>query len=208
MSVIAAVIKNGRVSIACDLMVTQDTIKVKPNNLKNGSKFIRFKDNYIGFVGWSTVQIVFEHILETHKRELNFSSRWDIFESSMKIHRLLKKEYFFEVHDEEEDSPVESSSISCLIINKNGIFELDNYRDVSEYTRFWAIGSGRRLALGAMNTAFDLLDDAKVIAKKGVEASCEFENTCGLPIESGSFSIVDKMIKKQSVAKKISTKKE
>ena len=40
-------------------------------------------------------------------------------------------------------------------------------REVYEYTRFWAIGSGRDYALGAMYAAWNTLDTAAAVAQLG-----------------------------------------
>ena len=56
-----------------------------------------------------------------------------------------------------------------------------SWRDVDEYTRFWAIGSGQEYALGAMYAVYEQMDDAEEIAKIGVAAGCEFDDGSGLP---------------------------
>ncbi len=58
--------------------------------------------------------------------------------------------------DEEEDDPYESSQITALLANPNGIFfGVYSLREVYEYERFWAIGSGADYALGAMQAVYD-----------------------------------------------------
>ncbi|EDY86665.1 20S proteasome, A/B subunit [gamma proteobacterium HTCC5015] len=57
-------------------------------------------------------------------------------------------------------------------------------RDVTEFERFWAVGSGAEFALGAMHALYERLDDAEAIARAGVEAGAEFNTASGLPVTS------------------------
>ena len=59
---------------------------------------------------------------------------------------------------------------------------------MSEYTKFWAIGSGSEFALGAMHALYNRLDSAEDIARAGVEAGAEFNNASALPM---SLKVVD-----------------
>jgi ATP-dependent protease HslVU (ClpYQ) peptidase subunit len=54
---------------------------------------------------------------------------------------------------------------------------------VFEFDRFWAIGSGRSFALGAMYTAFDKAKSAREVAELGVRAGCEFDKNSAGPIK-------------------------
>ena len=89
------------------------------------------------------------------------------------------------------DFPI--SAISSALIarspgcNSKGIFGVYSLREVSEYHKFWAIGSGSEFALGAMHVLYDRLDSAQEIAEAAVEAGCEFNTASGLPI---SFQVM------------------
>jgi ATP-dependent protease HslVU (ClpYQ) peptidase subunit len=74
-------------------------------------------------------------------------------------------------------------------MNRSGIFGLYSLREVDQYTRFWAVGSGAEFALGAMHVAWDLLDDAEAIARAGVEAGACFDNASSLPMTSYSVEL-------------------
>ena len=62
---------------------------------------------------------------------------------------------------EEEDDPYESTQITALIANEHGIFGVYSMREVFEYTRFWAVGSGREFALGAMHALYAPAEDRR-----------------------------------------------
>ena len=83
------------------------------------------------------------------KQELKLGSRDEVFETFLKLHPKLKEQFFLNTKEEESD-PYESSQFTVLIANAAGIFGVYSYREVFEFDRFWAIGSGRSFALGAM----------------------------------------------------------
>ena len=115
--------------------------------------------------------------------KIDFSERGSIFESMRQVHPILKEEYFLNSKDEDDDS-YESSRVDALIMNRGGIFGLYSLREVDEYTRFWAVGSGADFALGAMRVAYDQMDDVEAIARAGVEAGACFDNASALPMSS------------------------
>ena len=94
----------------------------------------------------------------------------------------ILKEKFFLNPKEEEDDPYESSQITALIANPAGIFGIYSYREVFSFERFWAIGSGRSFALGAMFAAYNTHKTARAIAETGVRAGIEFDKSSGGPI--------------------------
>ena len=62
-----------------------------------------------------------------------------------------------------------------------------SYREVFAFDRFWAIGSGKTFALGAMYAAYDSLGTAGEIAELGVNAGAEFDKSSALPCQLISF---------------------
>ena len=66
--------------------------------------------------------------------------------------------------------------------NAHGIFGVESYREVFEFERFWAIGSGRRYALGAMHATWSRSKSAREVADAGVRAGCEFDTSSAAPV--------------------------
>ena len=114
---------------------------------------------------------------------MDFSSRLAIFESFLALHPLLKEKYFLNAKDEDDD-PYESTQIDALIANPFGIFGVHSLREVTEYKKFWAIGSGAEYALGAMFAVYDSAASAEEIAHAGVAAGAEFNNASSMPLSS------------------------
>ena len=71
-----------------------------------------------------------------------------------------------------------------LVASPHGIFGVHSLREVSEYNKFWAIGSGSEYALGAMFAVHDIYDTAEEIAAACVKAGAEFNNASSMPMTS------------------------
>ena len=97
------------------------------------------------------------------------------------LHPILKEQHFLNPK-EEEDDPYESTQITALVANGRGIFGVYSMREVFEYTRFWAAGTGREFALGAMHSQYDVLSTAEAIARAGIDAGAMFDKNSGLPL--------------------------
>ena len=183
MSTIVAVKKNGKACIAADTLTTFGDIKQSSEFDDTHDKIYAHQDNYFGIVGSAAHHVVVQSLLSKYGEGLKFNSQVEIFESFRKLHPILKDEYYLNPKDEEED-PYESSRIDTLLINPHGIFAIYALREVFEYSRFWAVGSGGDVALGAMYAIYDRLDDPEEIAKIGVEAGATFNNATALPLTS------------------------
>jgi ATP-dependent HslUV protease, peptidase subunit HslV len=68
------------------------------------------------------------------------------------------------------------------VANPTGIFAVYSMREVFEFDRFWAIGSGRDFALGAMYTVYEKAKDATEVAQAGVDAGAEFDTGTSPPV--------------------------
>lgn len=184
MSTIVAVRKGKQACIAADTLTSfGDTRQSAAYELAH-DKIHRFEDNYMGIVGSAAHHIVMQSLL-TDAANHRFDGRMAIFETFRYLHPILKDKYFLNPKEgDDEDTPYESSRIDALIVNPYGIFGVYALREVFEYARFWAIGSGAEFALGAMYAVYDRLDDAAEIARIGVEAGAEFNTATGLPMTS------------------------
>ena len=69
-----------------------------------------------------------------------------------------------------------------VIANRHGIFGVYPMREIYEFSRIWAIGSGRKFAMGAMYAVYDQALSAREIAEIGVRAGCEFDVSSAMPM--------------------------
>ncbi|MEP6924973.1 MAG: MFS transporter [Pyrinomonadaceae bacterium] len=133
-------------------------------------------------VGATAHDNVFGHLIEKGEVNLSFDNKENIFDTYLKLHSILKEKYFLKT-EERDDDEYESSRIDGLIANPNGIFGMYSLREVYEFEKFWAIGSGENYALGSLFSTYDLFDDPEQIAEIAIKAACEFDDGCGLPLE-------------------------
>ncbi len=188
MTTIVIVRKGDTAAIAADSLTTFGDTKLDAAYDRTFDKIVRYKDTYIGLCGSAAHQLVFESLLAKH-HNLDFTNRSGIFETFRMLHPILKEQHFLNPK-EEEDDPYESTQVTALIINSRGIFGVYSMREVFEYTQFWAAGTGREFALGAMNALYSRLGTAEEVARAGVEAGTVFDKNSGLPLTVYSVPLV------------------
>ena len=187
MSTVVVAKKDGKVCIAADSLTSFGDLTLDSSLDAAHDKILRHDENYMGLVGSAAHQLVLESLFASKrviekKVEVDFSSRLGIFESFRTLHPILKEKYFLNPKDEDDD-PYESTQIDALIANPFGIFGVHSLREVTEYKKFWAIGSGAEYALGAMFAVYDSAS-AEEIAHMGVAAGAQFNNASAMPLSS------------------------
>jgi ATP-dependent protease HslVU (ClpYQ) peptidase subunit len=198
MSTIVAAVKNGVACIAADSLTSFGDTKQSAEFVVNSDKILSLPNStthdnvqnqtYMGIVGSAAHHLVLQNLVVDHADKINLSDRMSIFVTLKTIHPILKEEYFLNSKEEDEDS-YESSRVDALIMNTNGIFGLYSLREVEQYSRFWAVGSGSEFALGAMQTAYEIYDTAEQIAQAGVVAGATFDNASSLPMTSYTLEL-------------------
>ena len=191
MSTIVVVKKNNQVCIAADSLTSFGDLRLGSEYDADHDKIIKNKNAHIGIVGSAAHQLVMESILADKKVKTDFSSKLAIFETFRSLHPILKDKYFLNAKDEDDD-PYESTQIDALIASKHGIFGVHSLREVSEYTRFWSIGSGSEYALGAMFAVYNDYETAEEIAAAGVKAGAEFNTSSSMPMTSYVIKLENK----------------
>src|SRR5206468_7122038 len=163
MTTIVIVRKGDTAAIAADSLTTFGETRLAAVHDRTYDKIVRYRDTYIGLCGSAAHQLVFESLLAKHG-DLDFAHKSAIFETFRKLHPILKEQHFLNPK-EEEDDPYESTQITALVANEHGIFGVYSMREVFEYSRYWAVGSGREFALGAMFAEYRKLRTAAAIAR-------------------------------------------
>jgi ATP-dependent protease HslVU (ClpYQ) peptidase subunit len=181
MTTIVIAKKSGQVAIGADTLTTFGDTRLSHPYKRAHDKILHFHGSWIAVCGSSAHHLVLENIFAEMK-ELKLGSRAEIFETFRKIHPILKEKCFLNPK-EEDDDPYESSQITALIANNTGIYGVYSYREVFDYDRFWAAGSGRNFALGAMYAGYHRAKNAAEIARSGVAAGIEFDKSSAAPFE-------------------------
>lgn len=180
MTTIVVVRKGDMAVIAADSLTTFGTTRLAPAYDRSPHKVVLYRDSYIGVAGSAAHQLVLENLLERNPA-LELHGKGAIYETFRKLHPILKDEAFLNPK-EEEDDPYESSQMTVMIANPSGIYAVYSMREVFEFDRFWAIGSGRDFALGAMFATYPKAKAASAIAEAGVLAGAEFDTGTSIPI--------------------------
>ncbi len=185
MTTCVVVRKNQQIAIAADSLVTFGDTRLSSAYEPN-EKIFQVGGSHIALAGTTAHFPVMRKLLTEMGEECRLGSRDEVFDTFTRVHQILKDKYFLNIK-EEEDDPYESSQITTLIANPHGIFGVYSYREVFAFDRFWAIGSGKTFALGAMYAAYDALGTAGEIAELGVTAGAEFDKSSALPCRLISF---------------------
>ena len=189
MTTIAVVKKNGRAAIAADTLTKWGTGKESAAYIANNDKIVRAGDTFIGASGSATFKTIMRDYFTQPKVKARFDSTINIFKTWQVFHTALKDQYFLVTVSDKDDS-LESSRFDVLLANPSGIFGVGAHRTVQEYIKFYAIGSGTDVALGAMYGVYDdPKRSAEDIARFAIEAAAEFDDATGLPVMSYSVKL-------------------
>jgi ATP-dependent HslUV protease subunit HslV len=181
MSTIVVVRKAGIACIACDTLATIGSLKQKSHYSEAPGKIFRFRDTYIGTVGYAVHNAVLQSYFSRYPDNVKLDTPAEIFETWRVMHNILREEYHMNPRAEADDA-YETTRMSALLASPRGIFGVTPSRDVEAFPRFWAIGSGASHAVGAMFTLFGRSEDAEEIARAGVTAGAEFDDGSELPV--------------------------
>jgi len=188
MSTVVVVKKDGLAAIGADTMTKFGRSKQSAEYLENPSKILQLGESYIAYVGHASFGLVLSSYFNTLEKVPQLNSPEQIFEMSRNLHLSLKDDYFLNP-TEEDDDEFESSQLQFLIANPFGIFGFHRFRSVDKYKKFYAFGSGDEFALGAMKTMYDMGASAGDIARAGLEAAAEFDDSTSLPFEIYTVSL-------------------
>jgi len=188
MSTVVVARKGATLAIASDSLITFGETRL-PAGYEANEKMFSVGDSAVGAVGSTAhIPVLRQALASLPPDELQLHSRDALFDTFMRLHPKLKDRFFLNTKEHDTD-PYESSQFSILIANVHGIFGVESYREVFEFERFWAIGSGRRFALGAMHAVWDKAKSAREVAQAGVAAGCEFDTSSAGPVRIHTFKL-------------------
>jgi len=183
MTTITIVRKDGEIAIAADTLTKYSYMKESAEYVVNHEKIFRSGESYIGVAGSATVCLAIQDYFARQTKPVKLETITGIYRVWNDLHRVLRDDYYLNPSKNDDDS-VESSRARALIANPAGIFGVDSYRYVQEYARFYAHGSGNEFAVGAMWGAYESALSAEEIARLGVNAAAEFDDSTGPPVKS------------------------
>lgn len=186
MTTLVAVRKAGQAVIATDALITFGDTRLS-SRFEANEKIFKVETpaggSYVGMAGTAAhFPVLRKAMAALPKDQLRLGSKDEVFDTFHKLHPVLKDTFFLQTKEDDND-PYESSQFSALIVNATGIYGLYSYREVFEFKEFWAIGSGRSFALGAMHATWGKAKTAREVALAGVHAGCEFDKNSGGSVE-------------------------
>ena len=188
MSTVVVARKGGTLAIASDSLVTFGETRLPPGYESN-DKMFELDGTRIGAVGSvAHMPVLRQALAALLPEERVLHTRDGLFDTFVRLHPKLKERFFLNTKEHDSD-PYESSQFSIVLANVYGIFGVESYREVFEFERFWAIGSGRRFALGAMHAVYDKAKTAREVAEAGVLAGCEFDTSSGGAVRMHTFKL-------------------
>lgn len=182
MSTIVVAQKKGVACIGADTLSCLGSLRQKAHHVVNKTKITKVGDTFIGLTGTSASLVVLNSYFANAERPRDMSSTAAIFETFRHAHHWLKTEYFMAAHPDKDDE-YETTQFYGLAANPHGIFALYSFRSAQQFHKFWAAGSGRDYALGAMQTMYDKCKTAEEVVRIGLEAAAEFDSATGGPYE-------------------------
>ena len=182
MTTIVVAKKGGAVAIGADSLTTFGDTRLGDHHKREHDKMLRVGDSWIALCGSAAHFVVMQSVI-AKAEHLDFSGRAAIYETFRRLHPLLKEHAFLNAR-EADDDPYESSQITALIINPTGAYGVYSYREVFDFDRFWAAGSGRNFALGAMYASYPSARAAQAVVRAGLAAGAEFDKNSSAPFET------------------------
>ena len=182
MTTIAVVRKNGYAAIAADTLTKWGSGKESAAYVANNTKIVRAGDSFLAGSGTATFKLIMRDYFAQRGVPARFDTTINIFKTWQALHAALKERYYLVTVGEKDDT-LESSKFDVLIANPHGIFGVGAHRTVQEYRKFYAIGTGTDLALGAMYASYDNPRlSAEQLARLAITAAAEFDDATGLPV--------------------------
>lgn len=192
MTTLVVVKKAGQVVMAADTLVTFGDTALPQRYEANSKIFKVDTPSGISYVGMAGTVAHFPALRKAMaampKADLKLSSKDEVYDTFLKLHPLLKENFFLQTKEDDND-PYESMQFTVVVANSSGIYGLYSYREIFEFKEFWGIGSGRSFALGAMHAAWANAKTAKEVAMAGMHAGCEFDKNSGGPVDVYSVKL-------------------
>ena len=103
------------------------------------------------------------------------------------MHEHLKNNYFLTPNYSKNDL-FESSEYVLLCANSCGIFEIEWDRTIRQFSKFTAIGSGEKYALGAVKALYNIYDDPSEIVQASLVIAAKYDKRTHAPFHFSTIS--------------------
>ena len=182
MSIAVAVRKGARIVLATDSQTNLGSERVPAENL-SGPKFMQIGDAYMAATGWTLYSNILADVLGRRRATLRLDTEANIFRFFTGLWGDLHERYnFVKDQADDADSPFGSLDSTFIVVCAKGIFGVASDLSVLRYERYFAIGSGAPIALGAVHALYESERDAEEIARSAALAAIDHDVYCGPPV--------------------------
>ena len=186
MSIAVAVRKEARIVLATDSQTNLGSERVPAANL-SGPKFMQIGDAYMAATGWTLYSNILADLLGRRRATPRLDTEANIFRFFTGLWGDLHERYnFVKDQADDADSPFGSLDSTFLVVCARGIFGVASDLSVLRYERYFAIGSGAPIALGAVHALYESECDAEAIVCRAATAAIDHDVYCGHPIHVAS----------------------
>lgn len=180
MSTVLAACDAAEIVIGSETLLTQGETRLS-DGYGHNPKIYTVADSCIGLTGTVAHYTALIQALRDLGEQCQLWGAEQVFATFTKVHKKLKDDYFLNPKKQQDDA-YESNHISAMVANGSGIFGVYAHREVLSFDRFWANGSGRGYALGAMHATWAAGGGqpcAQTVARAGLAAAMEFDRASG-----------------------------
>ena len=182
MSIAVAVRKDSRIVLATDSQTNLGSERVPATNL-SGPKFMQVGSAHLAATGWTLYSNILADVLGRRRTAPRLDSEVSIFKFFIRLWEELHERYnFVKDQADDADSPFGSLDSTFLVVCGQGIFGVASDLSVLRYERYFAIGSGAPVALGAVHALYESERDAEAIARSAAVAAIDHDVYCGHPV--------------------------
>lgn len=171
MSVVFGAIVKGKLAIGCDSKSSEGNLLYPAGEKKTWHKIHQIGPALIGHVGNTVYHTVLDNLAFHHSELFDFSDRISIHRSIDKMQALLVNDYGLRPQGDD----FAGSGLNLLIAVNGKLYSVDRERGVDEYTRFWAVGSGTQIALGAAEASYAGAKSAKKLVEDVIAIACKYD---------------------------------
>lgn len=184
MSIIVAVRRNGRITMAADTLALFGEGMTVPEYNARACKIIRVGDAVVGGTGWAVYDDILDHYLSGGEPPA-LDSRRAIYAFFVDFWRALKENYAL-VNEQaaSKDTPFGDLDATFLVAGSGGLFQVSSDMGVTEFKAYHAIGSGAEYALGVMHALRDRERDDESLVQAACWAAMEMDAHCGGSIDT------------------------
>lgn len=180
MSAIVAIQKNGQTVMASDSLICFGGTTIRDEENHSDPKVTKIGKTFCGMAGWGKYgNILTAHLKET--KNVKLTNEHDIFLFFHTLWGELHEKYGLvnEQCDDQTDSPFGELDSSFLLANSSGIYYVSSHMSVTKFHKYFAVGSGQDVCLGAIHALYDLDFPAEKIATAAIHAAVSLEQHCG-----------------------------